>query len=173
MNQDRRHTHSVTLPGELPSYTPQESAYLESQIGVTSPTNNNNVIKHIPPPPPAPMFPLGYIQPQHLISLQGSQSQSSHSLPKYIQDGAAMSMPEIQQINLIHGGNYTTPRRIPRTKQERYVDVGRMAGPGHSGHSLAGMTQVPAATWATGKYSSRHSQRLVFIDGVGISENIP
>lgn len=159
MDRDRRHTHSVTLPGELPSYTPQETAYLESNIGVTSPNINNNVIKPIPPPPPAPMFPVGYIQPQHLISLQGSHSQSSQSLPKYIQDGAAMSMPEIQQMNLIHGGNYTTPRRLPRTKQERYVEVGRM--PAGHGHSLAGMTQVPAATWATGKYSSRQTQRFV------------
>ena len=76
MDRDRRHTHSVTLPGEqLVSYSPQESAYLESNIGVSGHPNNdsNNNNKNVPPPPPPPtqnMFPVGYIQPQHLISLQ-------------------------------------------------------------------------------------------------------
>ena len=33
----RRHTHSATLPGEqTSSYKPEESAYLESTIGVTA-----------------------------------------------------------------------------------------------------------------------------------------
>ena len=33
----RRHTHSTTLPGEqTSSYKPEESAYLESTIGVTA-----------------------------------------------------------------------------------------------------------------------------------------
>ena len=49
---DRRHTHSVTLPGEQPvKYKPQEmleTAYLESNIGVNSQLehdNNNNTEK--------------------------------------------------------------------------------------------------------------------------------
>ena len=77
MDRDRRHTHSVTLPGEqIVTYSPQESAYLESNIGVSGHHNNNdnnNNNKHVPPPPPPPtqnIFPVGYIQPQHLISLQ-------------------------------------------------------------------------------------------------------
>ena len=76
MDRDRRHTHSVTLPGEqIVTYSPQESAYLESNIGVSGHPNNdnNNNNKNVPPPPPPPtqnMFPVGYIQPQHLISLQ-------------------------------------------------------------------------------------------------------
>ena len=160
---DRRHTHSVTLPGEQPIYTPHESAYLESNIGVSNNNNNNNNnVKNIPPPPPAPLFPLGYLQPQQLISLQGGEAQSSHSLPKYIQDAGNTSLPEIQHINnMLHPGNYTTPRRVPRSKQERYVEVGRVLPlmSQATGHSLAGMTQVPAAAWASGKYSSRLRER--------------
>ena len=139
MDRDRRHTHSVTLPGEqIVTYSPQESAYLESNIGISN--NNNNNIKH-GPQQQQPMFPVGYIQPQHLISLQGSHT--SQSLPKYLQDGA-MSMPDIA-----HYGNMTTPRRMVRTRQERSVEVGRVMP---LSHTLAGMTQVPAATWANSKY---------------------
>ena len=43
---DRRHTHSVTLPGEqMVKYTPQErleSAYLESNIGTASQMDHDN-----------------------------------------------------------------------------------------------------------------------------------
>ena len=43
MMGERRHTHSATLPGEQPSsYKPEESAYLESTIGVPQQSNNNN-----------------------------------------------------------------------------------------------------------------------------------
>ena len=55
MEAERRHTHSVTLPGEqlVPAYTPQESAYLESNIGVSSQhLNNNNNNNHMKPHPP-------------------------------------------------------------------------------------------------------------------------
>ena len=141
MDRDRRHTHSVTLPGEtLVTYTPQESAYLESNIGITSSNNNNNNnnSKNVPIPPPHPMFPVGYIQPQHLISLQGSHT--SQSLPKYLQDGA-MSMPEVQHHAMMQHGNYTTPRRVARTKQERSVEVGRVMplAPGHTvGDGISG-----------------------------------
>ena len=42
---DRRHTHTLTMPGEqIVKYKPQETAYLESNIGVGSqvePDNNN------------------------------------------------------------------------------------------------------------------------------------
>ena len=56
MDRDRRHTHSVTLPGEqIVTYTPQESAYLESNIGISSgsPNNNSKHVQH------QPMFPVG------------------------------------------------------------------------------------------------------------------
>ena len=139
---DRRHTHSVTLPGEQPvKYKPQEmleTAYLESNIGVNSQLehdNNNNTEKvrgrrgltvdtdeffHVEV---QSLFPIGYIQPQHLISMHGSQS-----LPKYIQEGGAtqLSVPEVQHFNIIQRGNLTTPRRVTRTRQERTVEVGRM-----------------------------------------------
>ena len=160
MDRDRRHTHSVTLPGEqIVTYTPQESAYLESNIGISSSSqnNNNNISKHVSQP--QPMFPLGYIQPQQIISLQGSHG-TSHSLPKYLQEGA-MSLPEIQHMAKMAGGHSsTTPRRVARTRQERCVEVGRLMSPG--GHSLSGMTQVPGATWATNtKYLpiNRHRER--------------
>ena len=163
MDRDRRHTHSVTLPGEqIVTYTPQESAYLESNIGISSGSqnnNNNNTSKHVQQ---QPMFPVGYIQPQHLISLQGSHG-TSHSLPKYLQEGA-MSLPEVQHLAMMTGGHSsTTPRRVARSRQERCVEVGRLRplmSPG--GHSLSGMTQVPAASWATNtKYlpSNRHRER--------------
>ena len=45
---DRRHTHTVTLPGEkVVKYKPQETAYLESNIGVGSQLDleNNNTEK--------------------------------------------------------------------------------------------------------------------------------
>ena len=43
MDRDRRHTHSVTLPGEqIVTYSPQESAYLESNIGVNSQLDHDN-----------------------------------------------------------------------------------------------------------------------------------
>ena len=84
---DRRHTHSVTLPGEqVLKYKPQETAYLESNIGVASQldqdNNNNNNEKVIGEVMISQLttsmfqvqiqslFPIGYIQPQHLISMQ-------------------------------------------------------------------------------------------------------
>ena len=67
------------------------------------------------------LFPIGYIQPQHLISMQGSQS-----LPKYVQESGGTNLPEIQHFNIIQRGNLTTPRRVARTRQERTVEVGRM-----------------------------------------------
>ena len=39
----RRHTHTITLPGEQTSnYKPEESAYLESTIGVTTGGNHGS-----------------------------------------------------------------------------------------------------------------------------------
>ena len=86
------------------------------------------------------LFPIGYIQPQHLISMQGSQS-----LPKYIQEGAgALPVPEVQHFNIIQRGNLTTPRRVARTRQERTVEVGRM---------VASNMISPSLTWSP---QSRH-----------------
>ena len=45
---DRRHTHTLTMPGEqIVKYKPQETAYLESNIGVGSQVelDNNNTEK--------------------------------------------------------------------------------------------------------------------------------
>ena len=45
---DRRHTHTLTMPGEqIIKYKPQETAYLESNIGVGSQVelDNNNTEK--------------------------------------------------------------------------------------------------------------------------------
>ena len=78
------------------------------------------------------LFPIGYIQPQHLISMQGSQS-----LPKYIQEGTNLSVPEVQTFNIIQRGNLTTPRRVARTRQERTVEVGRMVTSNMISPSLA------------------------------------
>ena len=82
------------------------------------------------------LFPIGYIQPQHLISMQGSQS-----LPKYIQEGGGagtpLSVPEVQHFNIIQRGNLTTPRRVARSRQERSVEVGRMVTSNMISPSLA------------------------------------
>ena len=128
MEAERRHTHSVTLPGEqlVPAYTPQESAYLESNIGVSSQhLNNNNHVK--PHPQHQPGFPVGYIQPQHLISLQGSHAATSQSLPKYLADPApspaSLEMAQLAAVAAAHRGNLTTPRRVARSRQERCVEV--------------------------------------------------
>ena len=134
MEAERRHTHSVTLPGEqlVPAYTPQESAYLESNIGVSSQplnnnnnNNNNNVKPHHPQHQPG--FPVGYIQPQHLISLQGSHAATSQSLPKYLADPApspaSLEMAQLAAVAAAHRGNLTTPRRVARSRQERCVEV--------------------------------------------------
>ena len=129
MEAERRHTHSVTLPGEqlVPAYTPQESAYLESNIGVSSQhlNNNNNHMK--PHPHHQPGFPVGYIQPQHLISLQGSHAATSQSLPKYLADPApspaSLEMAQLAAVAAAHRGNLTTPRRVARSRQERCVEV--------------------------------------------------
>ena len=86
------------------------------------------------------LFPIGYIQPQHLISMQGSQS-----LPKYIQEGTNLSVPEVQHFNIIQRGNLTTPRRVARTRQERTVEVGRM---------VASNMISPSMSWS----QSRHPQ---------------
>ena len=45
---DRRHTHTLTMPGDqIVKYKPQETAYLESNIGVGSQVelDNNNTEK--------------------------------------------------------------------------------------------------------------------------------
>ena len=130
MEAERRHTHSVTLPGEqlVPAYTPQESAYLESNIGVSSQHLNNNNNNHVKPHSHhQPGFPVGYIQPQHLISLQGSHAATSQSLPKYLADPApspaSLEMAQLAAVAAAHRGNLTTPRRVARSRQERCVEV--------------------------------------------------
>ena len=130
MEAERRHTHSVTLPGEqlVPAYTPQESAYLESNIGVSSQHLNNNNNNHVKlHPHHQPGFPVGYIQPQHLISLQGSHAATSQSLPKYLADPApspaSLEMAQLAAVAAAHRGNLTTPRRMARSRQERCVEV--------------------------------------------------
>ena len=130
MEAERRHTHSVTLPGEqlVPAYTPQESAYLESNIGVSSQHLNNNNNNHMKPHHHhQPGFPVGYIQPQHLISLQGSHAATSQSLPKYLADPApspaSIEMAQLAAVAAAHRGNLTTPRRVARSRQERCVEV--------------------------------------------------
>ena len=130
MEAERRHTHSVTLPGEqlVPAYTPQESAYLESNIGVSSQHLNNNNNNHMKPHHHhQPGFPVGYIQPQHLISLQGSHAATSQSLPKYLADPApspaSLEMAQLPAVAAAHRGNLTTPRRVARSRQERCVEV--------------------------------------------------
>ena len=77
-----------------------------------------------------------------------------------------MSLPEhVAHVSGHVGphGNFTTPRRVARTRQERSVEVGRVMpfmSPG-AATLTRGMTQVPAATWATPRYSTfnRHKQR--------------
>lgn len=101
--------------------------------------------------------------------MQGSHT--SQSLPKYLQDPGpgAMSLPEhVAHVSGHVGphGNFTTPRRQMARRQERSVEVDRRMMPFMSPGAQTltrGMTQVPASTWATPRYSAytwpRHKQR--------------
>jgi len=140
----RRHTHSTTLTDEqVNSYKPEESAYLESTIGVTSLSGDTRDKSFIAPE---------HIPPQYMVRPQGF-----HSLPKYLHDephslahngGHAYPVPPPQP-----GHNFTIPRQAARTRQERTVEVGTLV-PSPPGYQPK--ITVSPVTW-TEKHQTRPS----------------